>query len=199
MCPRSRSRSAAWNAGGSVTVKGRRTTQHRQAGWTRRAMPTTWRWTRTCLRGASHWRHSADRHALHHLVQVARCVCSDRPLLAIVQIDSEAKVMLCLAEGQVEAGYARARGYAGLRLLQYLRRPRSSSRGPIVVAVDGRAVLVTFRRMRVRVGVGVTAIVAILRFRHSSACVRAHQSFFLDMLTNDQPEPVTTLVEPRKL
>ena len=41
----------------------------------------------------------ADRHALHHLVQVARCVCSDRPLLAIVQIDNQkAKVMLCLAE-----------------------------------------------------------------------------------------------------
>lgn len=40
----------------------------------------------------------ADRHALYHLVQVARCVCSDRPLLAIVQIDNQkAKVMLCLA------------------------------------------------------------------------------------------------------
>jgi hypothetical protein len=40
----------------------------------------------------------ADRHALYHLVQVARCLFPDRLLVAIVQIDNQkAKVMLCLA------------------------------------------------------------------------------------------------------
>jgi hypothetical protein len=40
----------------------------------------------------------ADRHALYHLVQVARCVFTDRPLVAIVQIDNQkGKAMLCLA------------------------------------------------------------------------------------------------------
>ena len=100
---------------GSVTVKCRRTTQT-SPSWldVARAMPTTWRWTRTCLRGCKPWRHSSRSARVAPSGPGWRAACApDARCLRSCRSTTRRPVKPDPAyldrEGQVDSGYARAR------------------------------------------------------------------------------------------